>query len=156
MTTMSRAVSPALIVLALVVMMLPTWRTYWSGPTPESLTIRWLRWPDLLILGYADPFPLLSVLCTALALVLALLRWRRGHGGIALAVCLGLAAAAAVLGGLLFDGLAAWGLAVPGLLLLSLLLVALDLRRARGGAGFTTQSRNGSSPHSGNTALRAD
>ena len=40
--------------------------------------------------------------------------------------------------------------------LLSLLLVALDLRRARGGAGSTTQSRNGSSPHSGNTALRAD
>lgn len=154
MTTVSRGVSPALITLVLVVMVLPTWRTQWIGPTPESTSILWFRWPDLVILGYGNPFPLLSVLCATLALVLALLRLRRESGGIALAVSLGLAVAAAVLGDLLFDGLAGWGLAVPALLLLSLLLAVLAPVRTRTGTASAAQSRNGSRPQSGNTARR--
>lgn len=154
MTTMSRAVSPALIVLAMVVMVLPTWRMEWLGPTPDSTFATWMRWSDLMILGYGNPFPLLSMLCTALALVLTLLRRGRGSGAIAPTVSLGIAVAAAVLGGILFRGLHGPGIIAPAALLLSVLLMVLPRWRAR--RAPSAQSRNGSSPHSGNTALRAD
>lgn len=157
MKTACRACPPALILLALTVMVLPTWRTWWLGPTIDSVDSVDYRWFAPIILGYGNPVPLLCLVCTVLALALALMRLTDGPGergdlhgaddsrgvgggrragggrGIALEVVLGVAIVAAACGAVVFDGLHGWGLAAPALLLLCLLVLLLSRLVARVG-----------------------
>ncbi|MGP9733381.1 hypothetical protein ACT3SQ_02345 [Brachybacterium sp. AOP42-C2-15] len=173
MTTAFRAFPPVLILAALTVMVLPTWRTEWLGPTVDSVHVVEFRWFAPIILGYGNPFPLLCLGSTVLALVIALAQLtggpgerggpgspgergiRRGAGdgrgagggrGVALEVVLGVAIAAAACGAVIFDGLHGWALAAPALLLLCLLVLLLSRLVARVRRSRAGHSQPGSPP----------
>lgn len=143
MTTAFRASPPVLILLALSVMVLPTWRTTWLGPTVESVNFLEFRWFAPIILGYGNPFPLLCLGGTVLALALALARLTGGRRGIALEVVLGVAIVAAACGAVIFDGLHGWGLAAPALLLLCLAVLLLPRVVPRVGRSQSGDTRPG-------------
>lgn len=67
--------------VALAVMMLPTWRVSWSGSTPwETVTTR-ERWMSPLLFGYGDvlaPFAVLATVVAALAALVVVVRDLRG------------------------------------------------------------------------------
>lgn len=173
MTTAFRAFPPVLILAALTVMVLPTWRTEWLGPTVDSVHVVEFRWFAPIILGYGNPFPLLCLGSTVLALVIALARLTGGPGGpgersgrrgadgsrglgdgrgagggrgVALEVVLGVAIAAAACGAVIFDGLHGWALAAPALLLLCLLVLLLSRLVARVRRSRAGHSQPGSPP----------
>ena len=69
---MRRVVSVVLLLGALVVTSLPTWQVRWMPPPDTDRSFVSLEpWFSPYLFGYGDPFPLLCMLCTAIALVLA-------------------------------------------------------------------------------------
>lgn len=146
MTTAFRAFPPVLILLALAVMLLPTWRTRWLGPSIDSVNSVDYRWFAPIVLGYGNPFPLLCLGSTVLALILALARLAGGRRGIVLEVVLGVAIVAAACGAVIFDGLHGWGLAAPALLLLCLLVLLYSRLVARVARGHAETSQPELSP----------